>query len=65
MKSKEITGLSDLDLQDKLKEVKTELSRMKFNHALSPIENPLLIKNNRRLIARLNTELKKRRLQKA
>jgi len=39
------------------------LVRMKINHTVSPLDNPLKIKHSRRVIARLNTEMQRRRLE--
>jgi large subunit ribosomal protein L29 len=36
---------------------------MKIGHSVTPLENPLQIRDVRRTIARLNTELKKRETQ--
>jgi large subunit ribosomal protein L29 len=35
---------------------------MEINHSISPLDNPALIKKNRRTIARMNTELRRREL---
>ena len=60
MKQKEITILSDDELNDKLGAFQKNLHDMKLTHAVSPLENPLQIRNIRRTIARLKTELLKR-----
>jgi|TARA_B100000405_G_C16414961_1_gene311902 large subunit ribosomal protein L29 len=60
MKQKEITILTDDELNDKLGAFQKNLHDMKLTHAVSPLENPLQIKNIRRTIARLKTELLKR-----
>jgi large subunit ribosomal protein L29 len=60
MKQKEITALSDSELRDKLTEEKGQLVKLKLNHTVSPIENPLKIRSTRRVIARIQTELNKR-----
>ena len=60
MKQKEITILTDDELNDKLGAFQNNLHDMKLTHAVSPLENPLQIKNIRRTIARLKTELLKR-----
>jgi large subunit ribosomal protein L29 len=39
------------------------LTRLKLNHAVSPLDNPLKIKQTRKNIARLMTELRKRELK--
>jgi large subunit ribosomal protein L29 len=60
MKQKEITILTDDELNDKLGAFQNNLHDMKLTHAVSPLENPLQIRNIRRTIARLKTELLKR-----
>ena len=60
MKQKEITILTDDELNDKLGAFQKNLHDMKLTHAVSPLENPLQIRNLRRTIARLKTELLKR-----
>mgnify|MGYP002636023804 FL=1 len=57
MKSSEIKLLSVEDLQDKLVESKKQLSDLKLNHAVSPLENPMQIKNVRRTLARILTAI--------
>ena len=57
MKSSEIKLLSVEDLQDKLVESKKQLSDLKLNHAVSPLENPMQIKNVRRTVSRILTEI--------
>jgi large subunit ribosomal protein L29 len=37
-------------------------TRLKLNHAVSPLDNPLKLRHSRRNIARMNTELVKRKL---
>ena len=60
MKQKEIIILSDDELNDKLNSNTVNLYNIKSTHAVSPIENPLEIRNLRRTIARLKTEIAKR-----
>ena len=60
MKQKEITILTDDELNDKLGAFQKNLHDMKLTHAVSPLENPIQIRNIRRTIARLKTELLKR-----
>jgi large subunit ribosomal protein L29 len=60
MKQKEITILTDDELNDKLGAFQKNLHDMILTHAVSPVENPLHIRNIRRTIARLKTELLKR-----
>ena len=63
MKQKEVKELSIAELNEKLVSFKKELSDLKMTHAISPIENPKQIKNLRRTIARINTELTVRSIQ--
>ncbi|MFC3562096.1 50S ribosomal protein L29 [Pedobacter jamesrossensis] len=59
MKNSEITGLSKEELVAKIAEEKENLSKLKFAHTISAIENPSRIAKVRKDIARLNTELTK------
>lgn len=61
MASKEIKGLSDQELMDRITEEKAALNKMTLNHAISPVENPSKIRVNRRNIARMITEANKRK----
>lgn len=57
MKQADIKNLSAGDLQNKLAELKAEYTKVKLSHKISPVENPIQIKDLRRTIARLSTEL--------
>jgi len=63
MKQSVIKETTVQDLRDKLAEETSLLAKLKLNHAVSPIENPLKIKASRKNVARLQTELRKRELQ--
>lgn len=63
MKQAVIKETSVQDLRDKLAEETALLAKLKLNHAVSPIENPLKIRATRKNVARLQTELRKRELQ--
>lgn len=58
-----IKELSTPDLIDRLEEEKKQLTKLKLNHAVSPLENPNKIKDYRKTIARIKTELRKRELE--
>lgn len=62
MKYKDIQALSVAELNEKLAGEKDMLQRLKFAHAISPIENPMKIRASRKIIAQINTELTKRTL---
>jgi len=61
MKSSEIAELSTEELTARIGEEKKNLNKLKFAHAVSAIENPTRITKVRKDIARLNTELTKRK----
>lgn len=60
MKQKDIAQLSVAELREHLAQEQGLLSKMKLNHQVSPIENPMKIRATRRTIARLQTEISKR-----
>jgi len=62
MKQQVIAELSTPELKERLMEEQLQLSKLVLNHAISPIENPNKIKEQRKTIARLKTELRKREL---
>jgi large subunit ribosomal protein L29 len=62
MKQQVVAELSTPELKERLIEEKLQLSKLTLNHAVSPIENPQKIKEQRKTIARLKTELRKREL---
>jgi large subunit ribosomal protein L29 len=57
MKNQEIRDLSADQLKEQIVQERERLLRLKFAHAVSPIENPLRIRAARKQIARLLTEL--------
>ena len=59
---KSIKDLNEADLQSRIKEDELRLKKLEFAHAISPLENPMSIRDMRRDIARLKTELQKRKL---
>lgn len=65
MKQSEITGMTDVELKDRLAEEKAQLSKLQLNHSVSPIENPLKIRGTRRTIARILTEMGSRKRKSA
>ena len=64
MKTSEIRELSTSDLLERIDTERTMLVRMKLNHAITPLDNPLKVKNVKLTIARLQTELRTRELNK-
>jgi large subunit ribosomal protein L29 len=60
MKQNIVRDLTTDEIRDRISQERDSYTRMKMSHTVSPIENPLKIRNARRLIARLETEYKKR-----
>ena len=60
---KSIHGMNEQDLKAKINEDELRLKKLQFAHAISPLEDPMTIRNLRRDIARLKTELKKKELE--
>ena len=58
MKISEIKELTTKEIAERIETEKEKLTRMKLNHAVSPLENPMVLKDIRKDIARLNTELR-------
>ena len=63
MKQSEIKELSTAELQEKLSDTEKAYVDLKMTHAISPLENPIQLRNVRRSVARLATELTKRDVQ--
>ena len=60
MKSAEIKDMSIQDLTERIEAEKAKLAQLKVQHAVSPVENPSLIKKSRRDIARMLTILRQK-----
>ena len=63
MEQKVIREMTTGELTERLDEEQRQLTRLKLNHAVSPLENPNKISAYRRTIARLKTELNRRELE--
>lgn len=63
MKTSEIRELTTAEIVEKIDTENEALTRMKLNHHVSPLDNPLTIRYTRRNIARLKGELRKRQLE--
>ena len=57
MKKADIKNLSAEELKTHLAEAQANYNKMRLAHKISPIENPIQIRDLRKTIARLNTEL--------
>lgn len=62
MKQQVVAELSSAELKERLVEEQQQLVKLRLNHAISPIENPNKITEQRKTIARIHTEIRKRDL---
>ena len=62
MKKEEIREMSTADLRDRLASMEKEYMQMRINHAVTPLDNTAKITADRRMIARVKTELRRREL---
>ncbi|MCF8238192.1 MAG: 50S ribosomal protein L29 [Saprospiraceae bacterium] len=59
-KSIELREFSDADLLNELTETQSQFQKLKFDHAIKGLDNPMTIREVRRDIARLQTEVRRR-----
>ena len=57
MKKEDLKGLSADELRTEIGAEQDRLLKLRFAHAVSPVENPMRIRESRKRITRLNTEL--------
>ncbi|MFW5999131.1 MAG: 50S ribosomal protein L29 [Bacillota bacterium] len=62
MKADELRNLTDVELDQKLREFKEELFNLRFQHATAQLDNPMRIREVRRTIARIKTIKREREL---
>jgi len=60
MKTSEIRELSAKEIEERIENEKNLIFRQKMNHAISPLDNPMKIRETRRNIARLETLLRQK-----
>ena len=62
MKATELKELSLEDLREKLEDLSAAQEKLLISHAVSQLENPIQIREGRKTIARLKTEIRSREL---
>jgi large subunit ribosomal protein L29 len=62
MKISEIKEMTTKEIVEKIQLEKENLVRLRMNHAVSPLDNPMKIKETRKNIARLKTVIRQREL---
>ena len=65
MKKSDFQSLSIETLKQKLAEEQDALNKLKFAHALTPVENPMRIRESRKVIARLHTAIRSKEIANA
>ena len=56
-----LKDLTEIDLKARIQEDELRLKKLEFAHVISPLENPMSIRSLRKDVARLKTELTKRK----
>lgn len=56
-----LKDLTEVDLKARIQEDELRLKKLEFAHVISPLENPMSIRSLRKDVARLKTELNKRK----
>ncbi len=64
MQYQDIKNMTDKELHANLREERAQLQKLKFSHAVSPIENPHKIRVARKTVAKFLTEINNRRVVK-
>ena len=64
-KIKDIRELSDVELEKNHHDALEEITKLRFQKSIRQIENPRLLRNTRRILARIKTVLHERELLKA
>ncbi|HNW50754.1 MAG TPA: 50S ribosomal protein L29 [Prolixibacteraceae bacterium] len=62
MKNSEIREFTTKEIAERIDTEKDKLTRLKLNHAISPLENPMVLVEAKKDVARLKTEMRKRML---
>ena len=65
MKAKVFHDLSEQELNDRLTELKSELFNLRFQMATGQLNNPMLVRECKRNIARVKTVLREREISTA
>ena len=64
MKATEIRELTVKEVEERIETYENQLLKLKMNHAVSPLDNPMKINEMRKTIARMKTILTERTSQK-
>ena len=65
MKFKDIIEMADVELNQKLKDLKSELLNLRFQLEINQLDNPMRIKEVKKNIAQIKTVLREREIKNA
>ncbi|MBN2484567.1 MAG: 50S ribosomal protein L29 [Bacteroidales bacterium] len=63
MKASELRELTEKEILEQIENEKSFLAKQRLNHAVSPLDNPLKLKESRKNVARLMTVLREKQLK--
>lgn len=58
----ELGEMSDADLKDELKQINVQYQKLSFDHTIKGLDNPVTLRNTKKDIARLQTEIRRREI---
>jgi large subunit ribosomal protein L29 len=58
----ELKEMSDGDLQSELKQINAQYQKLRFDHTIKGLDSPVNLRDSKRNIARIKTELRRREL---
>jgi len=58
----ELQEFADADLASELRDTEAQYQKLKFDHAIKGLDNPLVLREVRRDIARIKTEIRRREI---
>ena len=56
----ELKEMTDTDLMDELKQINVQYQKLSFDHTIKGLDNPVTLKNTKRDVARIQTEIRRR-----
>ena len=59
----ELKEMSDSDLKDELKQINAQYQKLSFDHTIKGLDNPIILKNTKRDVARVQTEIRRREVE--
>lgn len=58
----ELREMSDTDLMDELKQINVQYQKLSFDHTIKGLDNPIVLKNTKTDVARIQTEIRRREI---